>query len=94
MREGYEYIVGEGWIELQLREAFIKYFSWCKRKGFPPLYANTDSFISAMSKHPAVMDKVCFDSKIRKGGASRVHRFSLEGLSAEGVEQFKSKFLA
>ena len=86
MREGYEYLVGEGFIEIQLRESFVKYFSWCKRKGFPPLYSSADAFISAMGKSPALMNKHCFDSKLRAGGASglsRIFRFDLERLTAE-----------
>lgn len=97
MRESYEYIVGDGWIEIQLRESFVKYFSWCKRKGFPPLYSSAEAFVAAMGKSPSVTSKTCFDSKLRAGGASglsRIFRFDLERLTAEGIEPFKSKSLA
>jgi hypothetical protein len=77
--------VGEGWIEIKLRESFVKYFSWCKRKGFNPLYTSADSFVSAMGKSPALLDRHCFDSKLRQdsGGLSKIFRFSLEQLTAE-----------
>lgn len=96
MREGFEYLVGEGYVEIKLREAFVKYFSWCKRKGFNPLYTNAEAFVSAMGKSPALMDRTCSDSKLRiaSGGLSRIFRFSLEQLMSEGVEPFASKSLA
>ena len=91
MREGYEYIVGEGYIEILMRESFVKYFAWAKRKGFTPLYMNQDAFISAMGKSPAVVDKMCLSSKLRTSGQARIFRFDLEKLVAEGIEEFKSK---
>lgn len=93
IREGHEFIVKEGHIEVLMRESFVKYFAWCKRKGFAPLYTSDDAFISAMGKFPAVVDKVCFGSPLKKTGQTRVFRFSLEKLMQEGVELFKSKSL-
>ena len=93
MREGYEYIVGEGYIEILMRESFVKYFAWAKRKGFTPLYMNQDAFISAMGKSPAVVDKMCLSSKLRTSGQARIFRFDLEKLVAEGIEEFRSKSL-
>lgn len=91
LREGYEYLVGDGYIEILMRESFVKYFAWSKRKGFNPLFQNNDSFISAMGKSPAMVDKTCFDSKLREGMQSKIFRFDLEKLVAEGVEEFSSK---
>ena len=91
LREGYEYLVGDGYIEIMMRESFVKYFAWSKRKGFNPLYMTPESFISALGKSPAVLDKLCFDSKLRVSGQTRIFRFDLEKLAAEGVEEFKSK---
>jgi hypothetical protein len=93
MREGYEYLVGDGYVELLVKEAFIKYFAWCNRKGFKPLYTTADGFTNSLSKSPVVMDLRCFDSKLRSGGVSKVFRLSLEKLKEEGVEMFKSKSL-
>lgn len=91
IREGTEFIVGEGYVEILLREAFIKYFAWCKRKGFNPLYTSVEAFVSAMGKSPAVVDRTCFDSRLRTSQQSKIFRFSLEKLAAEGIEPFKSK---
>lgn len=90
LKFGSDYIVGDGWVEVLMRESFVKYFAWCKRKGFTPLYSSPDAFLSAMSKFPPVLDKVCLTSPLKKSGQTRVYRFSLEGLTAEGVELFRS----
>ena len=74
-----------------MRESFIKYFAWCKRTGVTPYYANAEMFMSAMGKMPAIMDKNCFQSPLKRSGQTRVFRFNLEKLVAEGIEPFKSK---
>lgn len=77
--------------EVLMRESFVKYFSWCKRKGFTPLFANTDAFIKAMRKFPPTMDGICANSPLKVNGQTRIFRFSLSKLVAEGVEMFKTK---
>lgn len=91
IRESYEYVVGDGYVDIMVRETFVKYFAWCKRKGFTPLYPTPDSFITAMGKFPPLMDKLCLGSPLRKGSQSRIFRFSIPKLVAEGIEGFKSK---
>jgi hypothetical protein len=93
IREGYEYMVGEGYVEVMVREAFVKYFAWCNRKGFKPLYSTADGFIQSLGKSPAAVDLRCFDSKLRGNSMSKVFRLKLETLTSEGVELFKSKSL-
>jgi hypothetical protein len=93
IREGYEYVVGDGYLEVLVKEAFVKYFSWCNRKGFKPLYSTSEGFIGSVGKSPAAVDLRCFDSKLRGNSMSKVFRFSLEKLTQEGVEVFKSKSL-
>lgn len=93
LREGYEYVIGDGYIEILLKEAFVKYYAWSNRKGFKPLYFTPESFINSVGKNPAATDRKCFDSKLRSSPSSRVFRFSLDTLSAEGVELFHSKYL-
>jgi hypothetical protein len=90
IREGYEYVLTEDGIEIMLRETFIQYFSWCKRRGFTPLFANPDSFIVAMGRFPAAVDKLCPRSPLRRGEISRIFLFDLKKLAEEGVEGFKS----
>lgn len=91
LREGTEYIVKDGYVEVRMRESFIKYFSWCKRKGFTPLYSNPEAFLKAMKKFPALMDSECANSPLKTSGQTRIFRFSLQKLTEEGVEMFKAK---
>ena len=91
LREGKEYVVKDGYIEVLMRETFVKYFAWCKRKGFTPYYNTAEAFVNSMGKFPPVMDKMCRDSPLKTSGQSRVFRFDLEKLMAEGVEMFKTK---
>lgn len=93
IRETHEYIVGEGFVEIRVKEAFVKYHSWCNRKGFKPLYGTPEGFINSLSKSAAVVDLRCFDSKLRGSSVSKVFRLSLQTLASEGVEMFKSKSL-
>lgn len=90
LREGHEYVVMDGFVELMLRETFVKYYAWCRRKGFTPLYPSPESFITAMGKFPATVDKLCLGSVLRKGALTKIFRFNISKLSAEGVEMFKS----
>lgn len=89
--EGREYVVLQGHVEILMRETFVKYFSWCKRKGFTPYYASAEAFMVAMGKFPATVDKLCMGSPLRKNGQARIFRFNLEKLMLEGVEMFKTK---
>ena len=94
MREGYEYIIGEGYVEIALREAFIKYHSWTHRRGFRPLYSSVESYLIAMQNCDAVIDAECFGSPLRTSAASKVYRYALDKLASVGVEVFKTRHLA
>jgi hypothetical protein len=94
LKELQHYVVMDGHIDISMRETFVKYHAWCKDKGFQPLYTSADSFMSGMAKFPAVIDRVCLDSPLKKGGQSRVFRFSIDKMLAEGVQMFRSKAYA
>lgn len=91
LREGYEYIVMDGYMEILMRETFIKYNAWCKRKGVQPYYTTSEGFCKAMEKYSATMDKDCELSPLKSSGQAKVFRFSLSRMMAEGVEAFKTK---
>jgi hypothetical protein len=94
LREGYEYVFGEGFMDLQVKESFVKYFAWCNRKGFKPLYTSADGFINSLAKAPVTMDRTTFESGIRTSPMSKIFRLSLDKLKDGGVETFKVKSLA
>jgi hypothetical protein len=77
-----------------MRESYVRYSAWCKRKGFTPLYSSAEAFMSAMGKFPATVDKVNLNSPLRTSGQSRVFRFDITKMAAEGVEAFKTKATA
>lgn len=89
LQVGKDYIVKDGYLEMRMRESFVKYFAWCRRTGIEPYYMSSEAFIVAMGKFPPTMDKVCAGSPLKVTGQSRVFRFSLERLAAEGVEAFR-----
>jgi len=90
MQEGRDYLVRDGYMEVRMREMFVKYYTWCRRTGVQPYYSSSEAFIVAMGKFPPTMDKVCADSPLKTTGQSRVFRFNLERLMAEGVEAFRT----
>jgi hypothetical protein len=91
MREGIEYAVINNELHLLMRETYVKYSSWCKAKGFTPLYSSADAFMSAMGKFPPIVDKLGMQSPLKKSGQSRVFRFAIQKMTTEGVEPFRNK---
>jgi len=91
IREGFEYVVMDGYIDVLMRETFVKYYGWARRMSMVPYYASTEAFIKAMGTFPPLADKVCANSPLRKNGQARIFRFNLEKLMSEGVEMFETK---
>lgn len=76
-------------LDLRLRNCYVKYAAWCRRKGAIPLYDNEDSFISGMSHFNAVVSKKSLDSRLQGSGSMLVYRFDVERLRSQGVEDFR-----
>lgn len=93
LREGEEYLIKDGYLDIRMKETFVKYFAWCKRKGFTPYYGTAEAFMSAMGKFSPTVDRLCLSSPLKKSGQTRVFRFKLDQLAAEGVEMFKCRAL-
>lgn len=93
VREGYEFCVVEGGIEILMKEAFTKYFAWSTRKGFNPLYSSDEGFIRSVSKLSYVSDTRCMNSALRKNMQQKIFRFDIEKLIEEGVELPKARSL-
>lgn len=91
IKEGREFIIRDGCMDVLMRETFIKYYGWARRQSMVPYYSSTEAFIKAMGTFPPLVDKSCADSPLRNNGQARIFRFNLEKLMAEGVELFKTK---
>lgn len=94
IKENVHYLVGADFVELNMREVFVRYQQWCRATGNSPFYKNDVSFIVAMSKVQSLLDKTCVRSPLKKSAATHVYRFNSHKLLSEGVEPFKSYVLA
>lgn len=94
IREGYEYIVEDGFIDIAVKESFVKYFAWCHRKGMESLYPSAPAFMGSVTRSPALMSRAPVGTKLDTSSGTKVFRFNLQKLTADGVESFKSKSLA
>lgn len=77
-------------LDLKVRNCYIKYVTWCRRKGFTPLYDDEDAFLHGM-KHYRGLVSPQVDSPLKVVDPSaRVFRFSVKTLTEERVDPFKS----
>lgn len=81
---------GEECVELHLKNCWDKYARFRRSQGATPLFDTEMSFIDAMLRHPAVVDRVCVTSPLKGARATvKVVRFSLRKLYAEpSLEEF------
>lgn len=91
LREGRDYIVKDGYLEMNMNFVFTKYLTWCKDRGVAPFFLAPESFMSSMGKFSPVLDKVCPLSPLKTSEQAKVFRFDTSLLAAEGVEPFKTK---
>ncbi len=91
LKEGTHYIVGEGWIEMDMREVFVRYQSWCRQTGNTSFYRSHPIFTVAMAKIGALLDKTCGSSPLKRSVATQVFRFDSQKLLEDGVEPFDTK---
>lgn len=75
-------------IELHPRNCWDVYSRYCRSIGTDPLFDTEPAFIDAMNRHPAVIDRFCEDSPLKRGRLVQVLKFQLDDLYKEGVEQF------
>lgn len=77
-------------LDLKVRNCYIKYVTWCRRKGFTPLYDDEDAFLHGMKHYRGLVSPQA-DSPLKAVDPSaRVFRFSVRTLTEEGVDPFKS----
>lgn len=88
LESGKDYVVGTGFIEVRVKDAYIKYATWQHRKGFEALYDNEDAFAHGLSSFVAVTDRVCTSSMLKTSPLTKVLRFDTNLLASERVEAF------
>lgn len=76
-------------VDIRMRNAFIKYAGWSRRKGREVLYDNEEAFMQGLGASAACVDQLCIDSPLYDSSLSRIYRFSLLKLETEMVEAFK-----
>jgi hypothetical protein len=88
---GVDYTIAQGkYLDISLRPAYIKYATWCRRRGFSVLFDDEGAFALGMANHRALISSKVIDSPLRDTQAhAKVYRFDLDKLEAEGVDPFK-----
>lgn len=91
LRFAVDYVVEGPYLDLMMRNCYVKYVGWSKRKGLPVLYDTEEAFLHGLRTHKAVVDRTGKDSVFKITGMEKVYRFSMAILLDEGVEAFKHK---
>ena len=77
-----------GTIDLKMRNVYVKYIAWCKRKGVGILYDTESAFIHGLGNYTACIDRACLnDGQLKSTGTEIVFRFSNEIAAKDGVEE-------
>jgi hypothetical protein len=88
LKLGEDYHIETSYVDMKMRNVFIKYVSWCHRKSQEPLYDTLEAFIQGLSGFAAVIDRSCPNSVLKDSPLTTVYRFDTAKLEAEGVESF------
>jgi hypothetical protein len=86
-----DYAVGDGWVEIKLKQAFSKYAKHVRAVGSEKLFDSEEAFVGACGNYHAVVDRVCDDSVLKSGPFTVVYRFSNDGLDADELETFNGR---
>jgi hypothetical protein len=91
LRQGMDYeYVGADMIDIKVRNCYVKYVAWSKRKGITPLYENEEGYIHGLANFGPLRNKAAvIDSPLKVSGVEKIYRFSVQALAKEGVEPFK-----
>lgn len=78
-----------GALHLKMRNVWVKYVGWCRRKGQAQLYDSEEAFLYGFAHYSAVEDKLCMKSPLKEHGLDKVYSFKVKTLDEEKVETFK-----
>ncbi len=84
-----DYFIDAKFVDLKIRNVYIKYSTWCHRKGQEPLYDNEDAFTQGLAGFVAVVDKFTATSPLKESALTKVFRLDRALLEKEGVETFR-----
>lgn len=87
-----DYLIGEGWIELRVEQAYDQYRRYCATVHDTPLFDSVESFIYGLNSYSPCLDRICASSELRKDGSTEsIVRLSLRKLVKEGVQSFRDR---
>lgn len=92
LKQGEDYFVGPdgSYVDLRMRTCYVKYVTWCRRRGFIPLFDNEEAFIRGLQHHVSLVDRAPESPVIRAASpGALVFRFNVNRLEQEGVDRFR-----
>jgi len=79
-----------GYTDLKMRNCYVKYVAWSRRKGLAVLYDTEEAFCQGLGNYGPCQSRSCIDNTVLKPeGTERVYRFKNADLREEGVDAFK-----
>lgn len=89
LKNGEDYVVlAEGFVDIHINSVYYKLLKFCKSTGEAPLYGSLASFAHGMRQCSACIDHMP-NSTLRTSKATKIFRFSLDVLDADGIEPFR-----
>ena len=91
LRNGKDYLTGDGWVEVKIERAYSRYRQYCAMTHEQALFDNLESFLVALTAYSPVTDHQCAASELREDGTTEtIMRFDVAKMNEDGVQQFKS----
>lgn len=95
--EGRDYVVHrdafgkQTFVDIKVATSYSKYSRWCLLSGQVRLFDTEHSFIAALESYGGTVNRVCDDNQLLKDSPfTKVFRLSVEALSDDGAELFKT----
>ena len=89
LRETKEYIVDEGFIDIDMQATYRRYVAFARSSVIPLVLDTYAAFLGSLAREEATVDTRCADSKLRSWSAQTIFRFDANALGARGVEPFR-----
>ncbi|MDI1360637.1 hypothetical protein [Methylotenera sp.] len=86
---GFDYWQDDKFVDIKVRNCFVKGNAWSHRKHFETYYDSEEAFAQGLSGFVAIVDRAVPNSPLKDSPITKVFRFSKALLTAEKVEAFK-----